>query len=634
MRGSLTLAIERLLLVAVLASAAVAQSDPRSVAALLEASLDSPDVVASTLKGYLLARAPKLPEATNAAAWSSTAAELRRRILREVVFHGWPREWVEAPTRFEDLGLVPGGHGYRMRKLRYQIVPGFYSTAILYEPSGMQGRIPAVLHVNGHVGAPGKAVEYKQKRCIHLARQGVLGLNLEWIGMGELAHKENAHWFGAHLDLVGANAIGLFYLAMRRGLDYLWEHPNVDRDRIAVTGLSGGGWQTIVLSALDERVKVAVPVAGYAAAISRIERPADIGDIEQNATDLLTLADYSTLTAMRAPRPTLLIYNAEDDCCFRAPLVKPYIFDAVRPFFALSNAGQAFAWHENTDPGTHNYQLDNRRQLYRFLARHFAMAISEGEAGVDGEIRTFEELAVGLPAANLTVLGLARRIANGIQRHSRTPSEARAELARLVRYSPTAVSHAWAIANTKNKGVETRGYRFQFANGLSATGVWLKAIAAPEQGPATIVIHDEGKKAAATIISDRINRGERVLAAELLFFGDSAPQKPAAYAYAQLLATMGERPLGLQVAQLIALAQWLEPQGRLRLETAGIRAQVVGLVAAALAPNRFIVHSRDGMSSLAHLLEAPVEFRTAPELFCLDLFREFDLEAIGALSQQ
>ena len=50
---------------------------------------------------------------------------------------------------------------------------------------------------------------------------------------------------------------------MRRGLDYLYNHPNVDRNRLGVTGLSGGGWQTIILSSLDERVRMAMPVAGF-----------------------------------------------------------------------------------------------------------------------------------------------------------------------------------------------------------------------------------------------------------------------------------------------------------------------------------------------------------------------------------
>jgi hypothetical protein len=124
-----------------------------------------------------------------------------------------------------------------MRKLRYEIVPGFQSTAILYEPENLQGKVPAILNVNGHVGPPGKSVEYKQKRCITFARRGILALSLEWLSFGELTNRENLHLFGAHLDLVGTNELGLFYLAMRKGLDFLYEHPNTDRERLGTTGL-------------------------------------------------------------------------------------------------------------------------------------------------------------------------------------------------------------------------------------------------------------------------------------------------------------------------------------------------------------------------------------------------------------
>ena len=82
--------------------------------------------------------------------------------------------------------------------------------------------MPAILNVNGHVGPEGKAVEYKQKRCINFAKSGILALNLEWIGYGELSASENKHSYAGHLDLVGANGVGLFYLAMRKGLDYLY----------------------------------------------------------------------------------------------------------------------------------------------------------------------------------------------------------------------------------------------------------------------------------------------------------------------------------------------------------------------------------------------------------------------------
>jgi hypothetical protein len=477
----------------------------------------------------------------------------------------------------------------------------------------------------------------------------MIALSLEWLECGELfdpANKlDDRHWVGAYLDLVGANAIGLFYLEMRRGLDYLYENPNVDRSRIGMTGLSGGGWQTITLSSLDTRVRVAVPVAGYASLISQIERKSDAGDIEQSPADFFVDVDNSHLTAMMAPRPTLLIFDAEDDCCYRAPMVKPYVFDQVRPFFELYGKADDFQWHENTDPGIHNYQLDNRLQAYRFFAEHFNLPAINSEIPSDGEIKGYEELVVGLPKDNLTLLGLARRFAQAIEREpvSGSAAEAKREkLKSLVRCRQTEVKHAWAANNTKGKGVETRSYRFELSNGLSATGVWAKAIASASLPPTTVVLNDDGKRSAAAIVSDRVNRGEQVLAVDLLFTGDSSPESNGTDGglrqyLIQAVASVGDRALGLEAAQLIAITQWLRQTteaGAIRVDCTGIRSQTVVLVAAALQPMLFsqvMIHR--GMRSLGYLLEAPVTPFAAPDLFCLDLYKEFDLSHMISLAE-
>jgi len=425
---------------------------------------------------------------------------------------------------------------------------------------------------------------------------------------------------------------------MRRGLDYLYDHPNVDRARLGVTGLSGGGWQTIVLSSLDPRVAVSVPVAGYSAFVSKLERVPDYGDNEQVPQDFLAGQDYSHLTAMRAPRPTLIIDNAEDDCCFRAPLVKPYVYDAVKPFFRLFGKEDALAWHENTDPSTHNYQLDNRLQAYRFFSKHFGLAPIEQEIPVDAEVKTYDELAVGLPKDNLTILGLARKLASEIPREPVASSaDSRAKLRTLARYKPVDIEHAWALNNTKNKGLETKSYQFLFANGLSAAGVWAKATTATEGSPATIVLNDKGKKAEANLVSERVNRGEQVLAVDLLFTGDAAPKQEDFEEFPLMLATTGDRALGVEAAQLIALARWMRTNatGRnIRIESTGIRSQAVALIAADLEPTLFSeVLIQEGMSSLKYLLDAPVKFESAPDLFCLDLYREFDIDRLAKLAE-
>lgn len=357
------------------------------------------------------------------------------------------------------------------------------------------------------------------------------------------------------------------------------------------------------------------------------------------------------MTAIRAPRPTLLIYNAEDNCCFRAPLVKPYIFDQVQLFFSLYGSSDSFQWHENRDPGSHNYQLDNRLQAYRFFVKHFHLPAIDDEIPADAEIKSYDELVVGLPRDNLTALSLARILARRIKRDS-VPSSAaarkewvvtqRGKLKATIRCDSAKVKHAWAMTNTEEKGVETRSYRFGLSNGLSATGVWVRAITSPDRAPTTVVVNDEGKRRGAAEVSDRVNRGDQVLAIDLLFTGDSSPEdQPQPLSQRQylmqLLATVGDRALGLEVAQLIAITQWLRQvteTPRVRLDCTGIRSQTVALIASALEPTLFsevLVHR--GLRSLDYLLEKPVSQLVAPDLFCLDLYKEFDLDRMIAFAE-
>ncbi len=616
---------------------ALAQAAADNLETVLKEELLAPAVALHELRSHIVARVPKPPAPRSAAEWTDAAKTLRQKLVSDVVFHGWPAEWVSAPPRFEETGVIEAA-GYRIRKLRYEIVPGFVSAALLYEPTGPAARRPAILNVNGHVGPPGKTVEYKQKRCITFAKNGIVALNLEWMAFGELSAKGNSHWYAPHLDLVGANGVGLFYLAMRKGLDYLYEHPGVDRERIGMTGLSGGGWQTIVLSALDERVRATVPVAGFngmaAKAVARAY--GDTGDPEQSPTDLFETADYTHLAALLAPRPALLAFNAEDDCCFRAGMVKPAIEPNARAVYELYGKGGELLWHENRDPGTHNYQLDNREQAYRFFSRAFKLApIGTDSPDAAAEVRPYDELVVGLPEGNLTILDLARKLASGRSRSSEPSDAARSRLARVVRQKPASVASAWLMASTKHAGVETASYLIQTSDGLGVSAVWMKGLTSRPDAPATILLHDGGRAQSAAAAVERVNRGEQVLAVDLAFVGESWSDRETRRLL-QNLTGLGERPVGLQAAELVAVARWLAARSGpapLRLETSGIRSQLAALVAAALEPRLFTeIVVRDGMTSLGEALEKPVEYMDAPELFCLDLYKEFDVSSLAALA--
>jgi hypothetical protein len=448
---------------------------------------------------------------------------------------------------------------------------------------------------------------------------------------------------------VGLNGQGLFYLAMRRGLDYLAAQSHVDASRLAVTGLSGGGWQTIVLSSLDSRVKVSIPVAGYGTLLERIARqqfnPDEPGDLEQEPTDFLDGQDYSTFTAMRAPRPTLLIHNAEDTCCYRAPLVRPYIFEPVRPFFALYGAADAFRFYENIDISEHNYGLSNREQAYRFLTEFLGLPAVANEIPAGDNLKDYDALAVGLPKDNLTTIDLARKMAKAIT-HAPVSSSGEAERERLksiLRYQPVTVRQSWLEDNSHHSGLQSLSWRFEFSNGLSATGVRIRQTSTPDNAPMTIVLNDDGKEAAAKAswgrlpeIGARLDRGEQVLVLDLVFTGDAAPDVPA-WSIANMLRASGTRPLGLEAAQLDALTTWAHsqwPYSSVRVEATGKRSQVEALVTGALHPGIYQeIVTRHGMLSLSYLFAAPVDYRDAPELFCLDLYKYFDLDQFEQMAK-
>ena len=165
----------------------------------------------------------------------------------------------------------------------------------------------------------------------------------------------------------------------------------------------------------------------------------------------------------------------------------------------------------------------------------------------------------------------------------------------------------------------------------------LKRQRVPATSPATIILNDNGKKAAANDISDRLNRGEQVLVVNLLFTEDASPNAYDRETFVLMLATIGQRAIGIEGAQLIALGQWLQNASgsrHIRLESDGIRSQITALIASGLGQELFSpVVIRDGMRSFQYLLDKPVPYQAAPDLFCLDLYNEFDIDYLAALAQ-
>lgn len=414
--------MKQTLLIAALASVVSASVTAQTnlIAPFLARDLIGPNLTLAEVQNYTENRVSLMPPVKSAADWEQEAARLRRETLDGVIFRGEARAWRTARTKVEWLDTIPGGTGYSIRKLRYEALPGLWIPALLYLPEKISGKVPVHLAVNGHDGA-GKAAPYKQIRCANLAKRGVISLNLEWFGMGQLRSPGFGHYAMNQLDLCGTSGIAPFYLALSRALDILLALPEADPARVAVSGLSGGGWQTIFISSLDPRVTLANPVAGYSSFRTRARNFSDLGDSEQTPSDLATVVDYAHLTAMLAPRGALLTYNAKDQCCFATGHALQPLLDAAEPVFSLFRADAKLRWHNNHVPGTHNFERENREVFYRMLGDTFFpgdVKFDAKEIPADAEVKQAEELNVPLPRDNLDFNRIALRLAADLPRGS------------------------------------------------------------------------------------------------------------------------------------------------------------------------------------------------------------------------
>src|SRR5262249_19015961 len=152
--------------------------------------------------------------------------------------------------------------GFVVEKLHFQSVPGLYVTANLYRPATMKdgARLPAVLYVCGHsgMGRNGNKTAF-QSHGIWFARHGLVCLIVDTLQLGEITgmhhgtYREGRWWWHSR----GYTPAGVECWNGVRGIDYLISRPDVDNERLAVTGISGGGAATFWIAAADNRVKVA-----------------------------------------------------------------------------------------------------------------------------------------------------------------------------------------------------------------------------------------------------------------------------------------------------------------------------------------------------------------------------------------
>ena len=286
--------------------------------------------------------------------WLGRAEQLRRQIL--VAAGLWPMP-DKCPLNARIFDKVDRAD-YTVEKVYFESYPGFYVTGNLYRPGRGDGPYPAIACPHGHWSrgrledAEGGSVP---GRCINFARQGFVAFAYDMVGYNDSGQVK--HRFGSTREAMWAiHPLGLQLWNSIRVLDFLSSLPDVDADRLGCTGASGGGTQTFLLSAVDDRVKVAAPV-------NMISAHFQGGCLCENAPGLRFGTCNVEVGAMMAPRPLLMV-SATGDWTDETPRIE---YPAIRSVYELFGA-QDKVHCVQIDAG-HNYNKASREAVYAWFGK-------------------------------------------------------------------------------------------------------------------------------------------------------------------------------------------------------------------------------------------------------------------------
>ncbi len=264
----------------------------------------------------------------------------------------------------------------RIEKLYYESREGFYVTGALFLPKNIPYPAPAILFCSGH-SLEGFRSDTYQHLIFNYVNKGFIVLAFDPIGQGERCQyfDSNGHRYlsathehsypGNQIFLTGVSPANYFIWDAIRSIDYLLTRPEVDHERIGVTGRSGGGTQTAYLMAFDDRIAAAAPEC-YMTSFEKLLQTRGPQDAEQNINRFLGAGlDLADLVIVQAPRPTLIIATTRD------------IFNIQGTRDLFREAGvvyQTFDFPDNLqmveDDAGHTSTKKNREAAYSFFRKH------------------------------------------------------------------------------------------------------------------------------------------------------------------------------------------------------------------------------------------------------------------------
>ncbi len=290
--------------------------------------------------------------------WNDRASwEQRTRVIREGILHGL--HWDRMPKI--KGGFRPIIHsrkemdGYLVENIAIRSFPGFYVTGNLYSPANPKAKNPAILNPHGH--ATDKRVkEDVQKRCAAFARMGAIAFAYDMVGYAESTQVNHKMPIAALLQAWNSTRV----------LEYLLSRPDVDPEMIGMTGGSGGGTQTFVLAAIDDRIAVSAPVVQVSAHFFG-------GCVCESGMPIHQSESYGTnnveFAAMAAPRPLMIVSDGADWTRNSPRIEYPYIQSVYALFDAEHKAEHVHLYGEG-----HDYGYSKRSAVYPFFAFHLGLS--------------------------------------------------------------------------------------------------------------------------------------------------------------------------------------------------------------------------------------------------------------------
>jgi hypothetical protein len=328
--------------------------------------------------------------------WNAHKAEYRRQLAEMLGLD-------PLPARTDLKAIITGrvDHPeFSVEKLHFQSLPGLYVTANLYLPKNLAKPAPTILYVCGHALVKTNGVSYGNKTGYQhhgawFARNAYVCLTIDTIQLGEIEGMHHGtyrfgHWWW---NSRGYTPAGIEAWNGIRALDYLETRPEVDKARFGITGRSGGGAYSWWIAALDERVKVAAPVAG----ITDLKNHVVDGVVEGHCDCMFQVNnhrwDYAQVAALVAPRP-LLIANTDKDPIFPLDGVVR-VHEKTRRIYDLHKAGGNLGLliTEGPHKDTQDLQVPVFRWFNRFLKdEQPAITLPAEKIFTPAQLKVFEKL--------------------------------------------------------------------------------------------------------------------------------------------------------------------------------------------------------------------------------------------------